>query len=87
MSAAGRLVWLVLLGTGLYVIVKHHAGYLFRRRGLSFAAFLGTAGWIILTLVALAAVGGGMSAPRTQVVELVVGVVGLTFIGIGWRYA
>ncbi len=87
MSPVGRLVWLVLLGCGLYVIIKHHAGYLFRRRATSFGAFLNTAGWIVLTLVALAAVGGGLSAPGTRLVEVAVGLVGVVLIGIGWRYA
>ncbi len=87
MSPVERLVWLVLLGSGLYVIVKHHAGYLFRRRATSFGAFLNTAGWIVLTLVALAVMGGWLSAPGTRLVELAIGLVGVVLIGIGWRFA
>ncbi len=83
----GRVPWLVLLGTGLYVVVRHHTAYLFRRRKMTFGAFLGTAGWIILSLVALAALGGGWSDLRTRPVELIAGLLGVTFVGIGWRYA
>ena len=87
MSPVERFVWLVLLGSGLYVIIKHHAGYLFRRRPTSFGAFLNTAGWIVVTLVALAVMGGCLSVPGTRLVELAVGLVGVVLIGIGWRFA
>jgi len=87
MSSSWRLAWLGLVGCGLYVIVRHHAAYLFRRRATTFAAFLGTAGWIVVMLVALVAVGGGLNEAGTRLVELVVGLVGLALIGIGWRSA
>lgn len=83
----GRLAWVVLLGTGVYVLIRHHAAYLSLRRRMSFAAFLGTAGWIILALVALTSLGDGWSAPGTRTVELVAGIIAVVFVGIGWRYS
>jgi hypothetical protein len=65
---------------GGIVIVTHHIGYFHRSRPLTFGAFLQTAGWIILTLVALAAAAGGMDGARTRTLEVAQVVVGAFLI-------
>lgn len=83
MNAAGRVVLWVLTAGALAVVILHHAAYLRRRRPYSFGAFLETAGWIVITLTAIAALGGGLAAPGTRTVEIAAAVVGVLFIGIG----
>lgn len=67
----------------LLVVIRHHVAYFRRTRPFSFGAFLETGGWIILLLAALGALGGGLAASGTQIVEVVAGGMGLLFIGIG----
>lgn len=71
---------------GFIIVVFHHAGYLRRTRPLTFGAFLETGGWIVVTLVAIAASGGGMAEPRTRIVEIGAGAVGVLLIGIGSQF-
>lgn len=78
--AAG--IWL-LLAVALIVVVRHHLGYFRRKRTLSFGAFLETAGWIILLLVALGALYGGLTHPGTRIAEVASAVVGVLFILLG----
>ncbi len=85
MTLPGRIVWGVIGGIGLSVLVRHHTAYLFRSRAVTFGAFLATAGWLIMTLVALAALGFGLSDPGTRTVEVAVGIVGLVCIAVGRR--
>ncbi len=87
MSFVGRIVWLAIAVIGLTVLVRHHLGYLFRRRAFTFGAFLATAGWLIITLVAVTAFGRGLSDPRTRTVGLAAGIVGVACIGLGRRWA
>ncbi len=86
MSPVERMWWVVLLGLGVYFIVRHHADYLFRRRPMTFGAFLGTAGWIIVTLVALAGLGGGLHTTGPRRVELAAVSVGIVLIAVGRRF-
>ncbi len=83
MSGLGRLLlWIVTIGIAA-VIVQQHIAYLRRTRPYSFGAFLETAGWIIILLVAIAALFGGLLAPGTRAVEIAAAIVGVLFIGIG----
>jgi len=87
-TAAGviaRLVWGALAIAGLSLIVAHHVGYFRKRRPLTFGAFLETTGWIIVSLFAIAAFGGGLVHPGTRAVEIAVVMVGLVFVLIGGR--
>lgn len=68
---------------GLAVVVLHHVAYFRRTRPFSFGAFLETAGWIIITLVAIAGLAGGFASPGTRIVEIAAAIVGVLFIGIG----
>jgi hypothetical protein len=81
-SIALTVLWVILTAT-LIVVVRHHVAYLRRARSLTFGAFLETAGWIIILLVAIAAVYGGLAHPGTRVVEIATAVVGLLFIALG----
>ncbi len=85
-GAIARLVWGALAIAGLSLIVAHHVGYFRRRRPLTFGAFLETTGWIIVTLFAIAAFGGGLVPPGTRAVEIVAVSVGLVFVLIGGRF-
>lgn len=67
----------------LLVVIRHHVDYLRRARAYSFGAFLETAGWIILLLVAVGAAAGGLARPGTRVVEVASGIMGLLFITLG----
>ncbi len=78
-----RLVWAAVAAVGLGAIIAQHVGYFRKRRPLTFGAFLETTGWITITLVAVAALGGGMVHPGTRVVEITAALVGLLFIVIG----
>jgi hypothetical protein len=84
-TGLARAVWALLAIGGLGAIVAHHVGYLRKRRPLTFGAFLQTAGWILITLVAITALGGGMRYPGTRMVDLVAALVGIFLIGIGSR--
>ncbi|HXF82879.1 MAG TPA: hypothetical protein VNN19_09025 [bacterium] len=87
MTATARaLTWLV-LAVALLVVIWHHWQYFRRARPLSFSAFLETAGWLIVVLVAVAALYGGWAHPGTRILEIASGVVGVLFIifGAAWR--
>jgi hypothetical protein len=87
MTATARgLTWL-LLAVALLVVVRHHHQYFRRARPLSFSAFLETAGWLIVVLVAAGALYGGWAHPGTRILEIAAGVVGALFIilGAAWR--
>lgn len=89
MTTAGAfapLVWGVIAAVGLSVIVAHHTGYFRNRRPLTFGAFLETTGWIIITLCAVAAAGGGLGRPGTRAVEIAAAIVGILLIGIGGHF-
>ncbi len=86
MTALSRVAWAAVAMVGVIVIVTHHREYFRRSRPLTFGAFLETGGWIILTLVALAAVGGGMIGPGTRVVEFAAAIVGALCIGLGGQF-
>jgi hypothetical protein len=86
MTVLSRVMWAAAVIVGVIVIVTQHIGYLHRRRPVTFGAFLETGGWIIITLVALAAVGGGMTGPSTRVVEVSAAIVGALFIGLGGQF-
>lgn len=81
-----RAAFLVPTAVGAVVLIRHHTGYLWRRRPTSFAAFLETAGWIIITLVGLAGAGGGFESASTRTVEIAAALVGLALIGIGYNF-
>ena len=76
------VIWII-LAVALIVIIRHHVAYLRRARSLTFGAFLETAGWMIILLVAIAAVYGGLVHPGTRVVEIATAVVGALFIVLG----
>lgn len=80
------MLW-VLTSTGLVMIVLHHGSYLRGTRPMNFGASLETAGWVIVTLVTAAALGGGLTAPGTRIVETAAATVGVLCIGIGSRFA
>jgi threonine/homoserine/homoserine lactone efflux protein len=84
-TTALAVVWIV-AAVALVVIIRHHAGYLRRARRLTFGAFLETAGWIIVLLVAVAAAFGGLAHPGTRVVEIASAVVGVLFIVLGGAF-
>lgn len=86
MSVLSSVIWAVVAVLGLIVVVAQHAGYFRKTRPMSFAAFLETAGWILITLVAVAAWGGGMISPNTRVIEIAAAVVGALLIGIGGQF-
>ena len=86
MSALSSLIWVAVAVLGLIIVVSQHAGYFRKTRPMSFAAFLETAGWIIITLVAAAALRGGMANPGTRIVEIATAVVGALLIGIGGQF-
>jgi threonine/homoserine/homoserine lactone efflux protein len=81
-----RIIWGTLALVGSSIVTLHHAGYLRRTRPITFGAFLGTAGWIVITLVAIAASGGGMAEPETRIVEIASGAVGILLIGVGGKF-
>jgi len=85
-GAIARLVWGAIAIAGLSLIVAHHVGYFRKRRPLTFGAFLETTGWIIVTLFAIAAFGGGLVHPGTRAVEIAAVIVGLVFVLIGARF-
>ncbi|HEV8352654.1 MAG TPA: hypothetical protein VGR24_00475 [bacterium] len=76
---------LILAAIALAVLVSHHIAYFRRARIPSFGAFLETAGWMILLLVALAALGGGLRDPGTARVEAATATVGVICAVVGWR--
>ncbi len=86
MSLFLSAIWAVVAVLGLVVVVAQHVGYFRRTRPMSFAAFLETAGWILITLVAGAALGGGMVSPNMRVVEIAAAIVGALLIGIGGQF-
>ncbi len=86
MSVLSSVIWAAVAVLGLIVVVAQHIGYFRRTRPMSFAAFLETAGWIVITLVAGAALGGGMISPNTRVVEIAAAIVGALLIGIGGQF-
>lgn len=86
MSVFSSAIWAAVAVLGLVVVVAQHVGYFRKTRPMSFAAFLETAGWILITLVAVAALGGGMIMPNTRVVEVTAAVVGALLIGIGGQF-
>jgi hypothetical protein len=79
----GRILWAVGLVLTGAVVVRHHRDYLRGRRPLSFGAFLETAGWIVLALVAAAGLAGGAAHPATRVVEIAAATVGAVLVGVG----
>jgi len=82
-SAPGLVAAWTVLAVALVVIVRQHLGYFRRRRPFSFAAFLETAGWIIVALVAGAALLGGFAHPGTRVMEVAAAIVGALCIAFG----
>ena len=86
MSVLSSVIWAAVVVLGLIVVVAQHAGYFRRTRPMSFAAFLETAGWIVITLVAVAVLGGGMISPHTRVVEIAAAIVGALLIGVGGQF-
>lgn len=85
-----NILWRLMLGAlatvGVVVVVFHHVAYFHRRRPYSFAAFLETAGWIVVTLAAIAAFGGGLPSSETRAVEIAAAIVGALLIGIGSQF-
>ncbi|MDQ7820466.1 MAG: hypothetical protein QN173_04450 [Armatimonadota bacterium] len=79
----GRLLWVAAVVVTGAVVVRHHRDYLRGRRPLSFGAFLETAGWIVLALVAVAGAAGGAAHPATRTVEIAAAVVGLLLVAVG----
>jgi len=86
MTVVSIVIWAAIAILGLVVVVSQHVGYFRKIRPMSFAAFLETGGWIIITLVALAALRGGMINPGTRVVEIAAAIVGVLLIGIGGQF-
>ncbi len=80
---AGRALWAAALVVTAAVVVRHHRDYVRGRRPLSFGAFLETAGWIVLALVAAAGLAGGAARPGTRIVEIAAAVVGALLVGVG----
>lgn len=85
-----KFVWQIALwgltGLGLAIVVLHHVAYFRRTRPFSFGAFLETAGWIIITLVAIFGLAGGFAGPGTRIVEIAAAIVAVLFIGIGSQF-
>ncbi|HEY3247847.1 MAG TPA: hypothetical protein VGK88_06120 [bacterium] len=80
----------ILLVAAAVMVVAQHLAFFRRVRPPSFAAFLETAGWLIMVLVALGGIGGGLGSPGTLSVEIASGLVGLACILAGrmwmrWR--
>lgn len=74
----------VLIVAAAVILVAQHVAYFRRLRPPTFGAFLETAGWLILLLVALGALGG-LGDPGTLRVELVSAAVGLACVAGGRR--
>lgn len=85
-AAFARLVWGAVAAVGATVVIGHHVGYFRKRRPLTFGAFLETTGWIIITLCAVAAFGGGLLHAGTRAVEIAAAVVGALLIVIGRQF-
>ncbi len=81
-----EVLWILVASGGLAIVVAHHLAYFRKTRPTSFGAFVETAGWLILVLVAIAAVGGGMGQPSTRVVEIAAAIVGLLLVGVGAQF-
>jgi hypothetical protein len=79
------VIALILAAAALAIVVAHHVAYFRRLREPTFAAFLETAGWLIILLVALGALGGGLRDPGTARVEAAAGAVGIICAVTGWR--
>lgn len=75
---------LMLAAAALATVVGHHIGYFRGRRPPTFGAFLETAGWLILFLVAIAA-PSAVKDPGLVRVEIAAGFVGLLCVLGGWR--
>ncbi|MGH2349753.1 MAG: hypothetical protein ACRDFT_09855 [bacterium] len=82
LTVAGALV---LAAVALAVVVAHHVAYFRGLRAPAFAAFLETAGWLILLLVALGTLSGGLRDPGTARVEAAAGATGVICVAAGWR--
>lgn len=80
------LLFWALAVIGLAIVVRHHAGYLARRRSTTFGAFLETAGWIVVTLVAVGAAAGGLTSPGTRIVEIAAAMTGVLAILAGRQF-
>ncbi len=87
MSLVERILWWAIAGSDVIIIVRHHVAYLRQQRAFTFGAFLETAGWIVITLVGVAALGGVLSTPGTRTVEITAGIVDTTRVGIGAHIA
>ncbi len=90
MSGLGYVLASVLLVAAAVIVAAQHVAYFRRVRPPSFGAFLETAGWLIVMLVALGALGGGLGAPGTLSVEIGSALVGLACVAAGrvlmhWR--
>ncbi len=72
----------VLMVAAAVILVGQHVAYFRRVRPPTFGAFLETAGWLILLLVALGALGG-LADPGTRRVELASAAVGLACVVAG----
>lgn len=73
----------VLLVAAAVIVVAQHVAYYRRVRPPTFGAFLETAGWLIVFLVALGVIGGGLESPGTSRAEIASAVVGLACIAAG----
>jgi len=82
MLVAGAVI---LAAVTLTILVRHHVAYFRGLRAPTFGAFLETAGWLILLLVALGALGGGLENPGTARVELASGIIAASCVVAGWR--
>lgn len=80
---ASRWLSLAVMFIALVAVVRHHAQYLRRLRPTSFGAFLETAGWIAVTLVAAAGYWGGFESRGTRIIEIAAAAVGIVFIAAG----
>lgn len=83
MSAALFAVIWIALALALIVVIRQHVLYFRRARPLTFGAFLETAGWITILLVAAGAAAGGLAHPGTRIAEIASAVVGVLLILIG----
>lgn len=83
MSVPVQIAAWTVAAVALLIVIRQHVAYFRRARPFSFGAFLETAGWIILLLVAIGAAYGGLAHPGRRVVEVAAGIVGFLFIALG----
>jgi hypothetical protein len=78
-----RWLFLPVMVVAFGIVVRQHIDYLRHRRPFTFRAFLQTAGWLVITLAAVAAFGGGLESTGTRMAEISAFAIGGLFVAIG----